>query len=157
MIQAGTARRARQLGRDDLAGKTGTTNDEMDAWFAGFNGHRVAVAWVGYDKLQPLGRGEGGGRAALPAWIDYMRVALDGVAPSVQPRPDGLVTVRIDPETGELADYTTANAIFETFPADLAPQASGRYAGGNGYGQDELFGASNGDRRDEVDTVEDLF
>ena len=157
VIQAGTARRARQLGRDDLAGKTGTTNDEMDAWFAGFNGHRVAVAWVGYDKLQPLGRGEGGGRAALPAWIDYMRVALDGVAPSVQPRPDGLVTVRIDPETGELADYTTANAIFETFPADLAPQASGRYAGGNGYGQDELFGASNGDRRDEVDTVEDLF
>ena len=101
VIQAGTARRARSLGRNDLAGKTGTTNEEKDAWFAGFNAQRVAVAWVGYDQLQPLGRGEGGGRAALPVWIDYMRVALDGSKPAEMPRPDGLVTVRIDPETGE--------------------------------------------------------
>ena len=158
VIRAGTARRARALGRDDIAGKTGTTNDEMDAWFAGFNTRRVGVAWVGYDKLQPLGRGEGGGRAALPAWIDYMRVALDGMVESEMPRPDGLVTVRIDPETGELADYATQDAIFETFPAELAPRARSQYAGDRGrYGQDDIFGGDAAQGRDEVDTVEDLF
>lgn len=156
VIQAGTARRAKTLGRSDLAGKTGTTNDEKDAWFAGFNANRVAVAWVGYDQLQPLGRGEGGGRAALPAWIDYMRVALDGTEPAEMERPDGLVTVRIDPETGELASYGTEGAIFETFPADLAPQTA---APDNGYGgYDQFDGYNNGgDDRDEVETVEDIF
>ena len=156
VIQAGTARRARSLGRNDLAGKTGTTNEEKDAWFAGFNAQRVAVAWVGYDQLQPLGRGEGGGRAALPVWIDYMRVALDGSKPAEMPRPDGLVTVRIDPETGELANYATQGAIFETFPAELAPQGQ---AAGNGYGGFDQFNGYNtgSDSRDEVETVEDLF
>ena len=156
VINAGTARRAKSLGRSDLAGKTGTTNEEKDAWFAGFNANRVAVAWVGYDQLQPLGRGEGGGRAALPVWIDYMRAALDGTKPAQLERPDGLVTVRIDPETGELANYATQGAVFETFQADLAPQAQ---ATGNGYGgYDQFDGYSNGNTsRDEVETVEDLF
>lgn len=157
VIQAGTARRAKQLGRADLAGKTGTTNDEKDAWFAGFNADRVAVAWVGYDQLQPLGRGEGGGRAALPAWIDYMRVALDNTKPATMQRPDGLVTVRIDPETGELANYATEGAIFETFPADLAPQATTADDSFGGYDQFNGFRRDNGGQRDEVETVEDLF
>ncbi|PWN56470.1 penicillin-binding protein 1A [Abyssibacter profundi] len=128
VVARGTARRARSLGRSDLAGKTGTTNDENDAWFAGYNAHLVGVAWIGFDQMRPLGRGEAGGRAALPMWIDFMQTALDGVPPSTQERPPGLVTVRIDPATGELATYGTEDAVFETFPADLVPKAPDHYS-----------------------------
>lgn len=145
VVSRGTARRARSLGRSDLAGKTGTTNDENDAWFAGYNGHLVGIAWIGFDQMRPLGRGEAGGRAALPMWIDFMRDALDGKATASPSRPDGLVTVRIDPETGELATYGTADAVFETFPADAVPESRNDY--GNGYS----------DNGGESKSVEDLF
>ncbi|MDD3765049.1 MAG: penicillin-binding protein 1A [Nevskiales bacterium] len=118
----GTAARVRQLGRSDLAGKTGTTNDETDAWFNGFQRHQVAVAWVGFDQPTPLGRGEVGGRAALPAWMDFMKVALDGVPEEIAPRPPGLVNVRINPETGRLAAVGDPDAIFETVQADHVPE-----------------------------------
>lgn len=144
VVARGTARRARSLGRTDLAGKTGTTNDENDAWFAGFNGQLVAVAWIGFDQMRPLGRGEAGGRAALPMWIDFMRKALDGQPNSTMERPPGLVTVRIDPATGELATYGTEDAVFETFPADLVPKAPDHYSDWNRNGQDSK-------------SVEDLF
>ncbi|WP_043114480.1 penicillin-binding protein 1A [Solimonas soli] len=119
----GTAAKVRELGRDDLAGKTGTTNDETDAWFNGFQKTEVGVAWVGYDQPTPLGRGEVGARAALPIWIDYMRSALKGVPQERLPRPPGLVEVRIDPRTGKLARAGTGDAIFETVQQDHVPEA----------------------------------
>jgi penicillin-binding protein 1A len=124
VIQRGTGQRARSLGRSDLGGKTGTTNDQKDAWFCGYNPSLVAVAWVGFDKLEPLGRGETGGVAALPMWIDYMGSALGGRGIQKREQPEGLVTVRIDPATGLLADSGQADAIFETFRADLVPLES---------------------------------
>jgi len=119
----GTAAKVRELGRNDLAGKTGTTNDETDAWFNGFQKTQVGVAWVGFDQPQPLGRGEVGARAALPIWVDYMRVALKDVPQERLPRPAGLVEVRIDPQTGRLARAGAGNAIFETVQQDHVPEA----------------------------------
>ncbi len=121
VIRRGTGVKARVLGRNDLAGKTGTTNDQKDAWFTGFSHTLVASTWVGFDQIQPLGRGETGGRAALPAWIDYMRFALHGVPEWHAQMPEGLVTVRIDPATGLLARSGQGDAIFETFMVETAP------------------------------------
>jgi penicillin-binding protein 1A len=118
----GTAAKVRQLGRSDLGGKTGTTNDETDAWFNGFQRHLVAVTWVGFDQPTPLGRGEVGGRAALPAWMDFMSTVLKDVPEETLPRPDGLVNVRIDPETGRLAAVGDPDAIFETVQQDHIPE-----------------------------------
>jgi penicillin-binding protein 1A len=112
------------LKRKDLAGKTGTTNDFQDAWFAGFNRALVAVAWVGFDQLQPLGQGETGGKAALPMWIDFMRAALAGVPDELPTQPPDLITARVDPQTGSLADPDQPDAITETFPVEFAPTRS---------------------------------
>ncbi len=121
VIQQGTGKLARTLGRKDLAGKTGTTNDQRDAWFNGYSRHMVAIAWVGFDDSSPLGRGEVGGRAALPAWIDFMRVALAGVPEEIPDLPPGMVTMRIDADTGEPVGAGDKNAIFEIFrETDLA-------------------------------------
>jgi penicillin-binding protein 1A len=119
----GTAAAVNSLGRSDLAGKTGTTNDETDAWFDGFQKTLVAVTWVGFDQPTPLGRGEVGGRAALPIWMDFMRVALKGVPQERLPKPYGLVNVRINPATGKLAVPGDATAIYETVQADHVPTA----------------------------------
>jgi penicillin-binding protein 1A len=121
VIKKGTGRRAQVLGRNDLAGKTGTTNGPKDAWFSGYNGHMVATTWLGFDQNLPLGRGEYGGSAALPIWIDFMRTALDGIPDTVREQPDGLITVRIDPETGLRARPDNPDAIFEIFRAENAP------------------------------------
>jgi penicillin-binding protein 1A len=122
IIQRGTGRRAKQLGRNDLAGKTGTTNDQRDAWFSGFNPDVVTTAWVGFDNPKTLGERETGGRAALPMWIYYMREALKGLPEKPIQRPPGLVTVRIDPDTGLLANAGSPNGIFETFRENEVPQ-----------------------------------
>jgi penicillin-binding protein 1A len=122
VIRHGTGRAAMRLGRHDLAGKTGTTNDQRDAWFSGFNSDLVATVWVGFDQVHPLGRHETGARAALPAWISYMGAALRGVPEKPLDQPPGLVTVRIDPVTGLLASNTTPNAIFETFRTAHVPK-----------------------------------
>ena len=132
VIKRGTGRKARVLGRTDLAGKTGTTNDQKDGWFSGFNQSLVATAWVGFDKLEPLGRGETGGRSALPMWIDYMAVALEGVKAKKREQPDGMVTVRIDPATGLLAGSGQSDAVFETFREEYVPQQSSDSLGGSG-------------------------
>ena len=121
VIRHGTGRKARVLGRNDIAGKTGTTNDQRDAWFAGFNPEVVSVAWVGFDDTHTLGSAETGARAALPMWIDYMRAALRDIPDHSFERPPGLVTVRIDPNTGLLTDSTDHKAIFETFMANHVP------------------------------------
>ena len=121
VIRRGTGRKARVLGRNDIAGKTGTTNDQRDAWFAGFNPDVVTVAWVGFDDTHSLGNAETGARAALPMWIDFMRAALQGIPDHSFEQPPGLVTVRIDPSTGLLADSKDTKAIFETFFANHVP------------------------------------
>ncbi|MDH3418752.1 MAG: PBP1A family penicillin-binding protein [Gammaproteobacteria bacterium] len=122
VVRRGTGRRAyNTLGREDLAGKTGTTNDRRDAWFSGFNGDLVATAWVGFDQERPLGRYEEGGRTALPMWIYYMDEALDGVPEHSMQRPPGIVDVRINPETG-LVTSDTRNSVFEKFRIDEVPE-----------------------------------
>ena len=121
VVEHGTGRSALSLGRHDLAGKTGTTNDQKDAWFNGFNPNVVATAWLGFDNPQPLGEQETGGRAALPMWIDFMRVALKDVPERPLRQPPGLVTVRIEPESGLLAGANTPNPIFEVFRANTVP------------------------------------
>ncbi|MDH5426154.1 MAG: penicillin-binding protein 1A [Gammaproteobacteria bacterium] len=122
VVQKGTARRARVLGRNDLAGKTGTTNDQRDAWFNGFTPELVATAWVGFDQVKSLGARETGSRAALPMWIEFMREALIGVPEKQLERPEGLVEVKINADTGELASPGDPDAIFETFRSETAPK-----------------------------------
>ncbi|WP_374563906.1 penicillin-binding protein 1A [Ideonella sp.] len=91
VVTSGTAARAHAaLPRDDLYGKTGTTNDAVDAWFAGFQPGVVGIAWVGYDEPRSLGSRESGGGLALPIWLDYMRVALAHVPVVADPAPEGV-------------------------------------------------------------------
>lgn len=123
VVRRGTAQRAKVLNRNDLAGKTGTTNDQHDAWFCGFNANIVAAAWVGFDQAATLGSGEEGGRTALPIWIHFMREALRGTPEARLSAPSGLVTVKIDPLTGKLAHADDPNAIFETFIEGHMPEA----------------------------------
>ena len=121
VVRRGTGQRARALGREDIAGKTGTTNDGRDAWFSGFNPDLVATAWVGFDQERPLGPDEEGARTALPMWIYFMREALAGTPQHRLPMPDGVVTARIsaDPVFGE-----EASAEFEYFLADHLPSGA---------------------------------
>jgi len=112
VVNEGTARRAKSLGRTDIAGKTGTTNDQLDLWFAGFNPKEVAIAWVGYDSPRSLGRHETGGSVALPIWIKYMEVALKGVPNYHYKVPPGIVQLKIDPSTGTLFNDAGFNLDF---------------------------------------------
>ena len=100
VVRAGTAARAMQLGRQDLAGKTGTTNDNVDAWFCGFNASMVAIAWIGFDQPKTLGTNETGAVAALPTWMNFMAKVLKGVPELPLQPPDGILIVKINPETG---------------------------------------------------------
>jgi len=124
VVKRGTGKQAMQLQRNDLAGKTGTTNDQRDTWFAGFSPDAATVSWMGFDNSQPLGDGESGARAALPMWTNYMAKALEGVPQRDMDPPPGLVSVRIDPMTGQLAGSENPNAIFEIFRADALPKQS---------------------------------
>ncbi len=121
VIERGTGRRAMALGRRDLAGKTGTTNDRRDAWFSGFNADLVATAWVGFDQERTLGAREEGGRTALPMWVYFMREALAGRAEHRLPMPEGVVTARVSSLTGEPASVDDPDAVFEYFLAGTAP------------------------------------
>ena len=124
VIRRGTARRAQVLNRTDIAGKTGTTNDHHDAWFCGFNANLVASVWVGFDESASLGAGEEGGRTAVPIWTYFMREALRDMPEARVPAPEGLVTVKIAPDTGLLASADDPNAVFETFMEDRLPAAA---------------------------------
>lgn len=121
VIRSGTGARARELGRNDLAGKTGTTNDQRDAWFAGYNSDMVSVAWVGFDNPKPLGQRETGAIAALPMWIDFMRTALQNLPETDLIQPQGLVSVRINESTGRPTTAADPEAIFEYFLEDQVP------------------------------------
>ena len=119
VVGRGTGKQARILNRQDLAGKTGTSNDQHDAWFSGFNQNIVAVVWVGYDAPKTLG--EFGARAALPIWIDFMRAALQDTPETALKRPEGIISVRIDPETGLRVPATHQPSMFELFRAGNEP------------------------------------
>jgi penicillin-binding protein 1A len=114
VIQEGTAVAARGMGRP-LAGKTGTTNDAKDAWFAGFSTDLVTIVWVGYDDALPLGPGESGASAALPLWIDFMKAAHRGRTATEFPRPGSILMARIDPLTGALAPPDSTDGSLEEF------------------------------------------
>jgi penicillin-binding protein 1A len=120
VVRIGTAAKARQLGRSDLAGKTGTTNNQVDAWFAGFNPKQVAIAWIGFDQPHTLGGTETGGQAALPIWIRYMSSALQGIPDKPYVVPDGVVSLKIDPNTG-LHAADDASGVFEYFYQEYPP------------------------------------
>ena len=142
VVRRGTGRKALALGRNDLAGKTGTTNDQKDAWFSGFNPDLVATVWIGFDQPTTLGRWASGGGTALPVWVDYMREALDGAPEEHFEQPEGIVTVRIDPGSGLLASPGQKDAIFEYFKARSAPTEYARTKDIIPYQEDE--GGSGG-------------
>lgn len=137
VVRRGTGRKALALGRNDLAGKTGTTNDQKDAWFSGFNPDLVATVWIGFDQPTTLGRWASGGGTALPVWVDYMREALDGAPEEQFEQPEGIVTVRIDPDSGLLASPGQKDAIFEYFKAGSAPTEYARTKDIIPYQEDE--------------------
>jgi penicillin-binding protein 1A len=119
VITSGTATRALELKRKDLAGKTGTTNENIAAWFCGFNTSQVGIAWIGYDQPKTLGTNETGSAAALPIWIAYMQRALKGVPEALPDAPPGVVSLRINPETG-LRDDTSR--LSDWFLAEFTPR-----------------------------------
>ena len=112
VVRSGTAGRAMSLGRNDLAGKTGTTNDYNDAWFAGYQPTHVAVTWVGFDQPRRLGAAESGSNTALPIWINYMGRVLKGVPNAPQRTPEGVITLRVDPETGQSSSDGSVSEFF---------------------------------------------
>ena len=121
VIKRGTGRRALALGRSDLAGKTGTTNDSKDSWFAGYNADVVTTVWAGFDQPQSLGRHEYGGTIALPIWVDYMSYALKDKPQQAVREPAGMMTLRIDPVSGRIARPGTPDAYFEVFKSEDTP------------------------------------
>ncbi len=121
VVIRGTAQAAVGLNRSDLAGKTGTTSGPTDVWFSGYSGGIVTTAWMGFDQNKPMGRKEFGATAALPMWMDFMKVALSGRPERRYKQPDGIVSLLIDPQTGLRAAPNQADAVFEFFTTDTAP------------------------------------
>ena len=128
VVRRGTAARANSLGRRDLAGKTGTTNDLVDAWFTGYQPGIVAVAWLGFDQPRKLGGNETGAVAALPIWIDYMAKALQDVPEVFMPVPNGIVTANVSDSGNKLQDSRTEYFYQENLPPGAPPdsKAGGR-------------------------------
>ena len=120
VIEEGTARRAKALGRP-AAGKTGTTNEAYDAWFVGYTPDIATGVWVGFDKERSLGSGEGGGRTALPIWLEYMKFAHEGLSPKSFNVPEGIVFVNIDNETGKLATARSETVVRQAFIEGTEP------------------------------------
>jgi penicillin-binding protein 1A len=127
VVRRGTASEAMKLGRQDLAGKTGTTNDHRDAWFNGFGPGHITSAWVGFDDFSSLGEGEFGAKAALPMWMEFMKTALEGVPDTQMMQPTGVTTARINPSNGLLTSAGDPNAIMEVFRVEDLGKLS--YAG----------------------------
>ncbi len=129
VVKRGTGRRAMELERNDLAGKTGTTNDAADTWFNGFAEDLAATVWVGFDDYRPVGRNEYGSTTPLSVWIDFMRDALADTPETTRPQPEGVITMKIDPATGRAARPAQEGAVFEYFLEEFAPteDGSGRF------------------------------
>ncbi len=141
VIRRGTGRRANVLGRSDIAGKTGTTNDSKDAWFNGFNRDLVATVWVGYDQERSLGEGEEGSRTAVPIWVHFMREALKALPQRVRPRPEGVIELPISRETGLLATADDPDAVTELFMADHLPGGGNALQPGAAHSPDQAAGS----------------
>lgn len=120
VIQHGTATLAKKLNRKDIAGKTGTTQNQVDAWFAGFNPDVVAISWIGFDQPQSLH--EYGAQAALPMWMQFIQTALKGKPEHMMPQPPGILSVKIDPQSGKRTSANDGNAIFEYFMLPFLPE-----------------------------------
>ncbi|MBA2653999.1 MAG: penicillin-binding protein 1A [Gammaproteobacteria bacterium] len=123
VIRQGTGHRALALNRKDIAGKTGTTNDQMDGWFAGYNGDVVTTVWVGFDQQRSLS--EYGADAALPIWIDFMRIALEGKPEHTLSQPPNIVRARVNAGTGYNSDDNDPNSYYELFDKAHLPAESG--------------------------------
>jgi len=132
VIKRGGGRRALALGRGDLAGKTGTSNESKDAWFSGYNADNVTTVWTGFDQPQSLGRREIGGTVALPIWMRFMTVALKDKPEHRQAQPEGLLSLRVDPQTGHAARPDTAGAYVELFKNENPPEAPRNEDGASG-------------------------
>jgi penicillin-binding protein 1A len=151
VVRMGTAARAMKLGRGDLAGKTGTTNDFIDAWFCGFNPTLVAIAWIGFDQPQTLGRNETGGAAALPIWMSYMGSVLKGVAEQPLTPPPGVVALKVNPETGMRAGEGEAGVV-DYFYSEFIPAE-----GGGGPGMAAGIGGGAAGERPAEEVRNQLF
>jgi penicillin-binding protein 1A len=123
VIKRGTGQRARTLNRDDIAGKTGTSNDFHDAWFNGFNADIVTTVWTGFDADRSLGDGEQGAHVSVPTWTYFMKEALAGTARHPVLVPEGIVSVRISPLSGLLASADNPNGIMEKFIEGNLPKS----------------------------------
>jgi penicillin-binding protein 1A len=134
VIKKGTGRRAMALGRTDLAGKTGTTNDSKDAWFSGYNADYITTVWSGFDQPETLGRHEFGGTVSLPIWMTYMAAALKDKPAHVQPEPEGILSLRVDPLSGRAAAPGTPGAYFELFKSEDTPPSNSEFGGGSAPG-----------------------
>ena len=129
VIRTGTGARALKLGREDLAGKTGTTNEFVDAWFCGYVPGLVSVAWIGFDSPHTLGRNETGAQAALPMWMAYMGTVLDGVPEQSLAPPDGIIALHVNPDTGlRVAD--AQGGLVDYFYQEFPPPAQETLIGG---------------------------
>jgi len=142
VVRRGTGAGAMVLKRNDLAGKTGSTNDHRDAWFTGFNARLVASCWVGFDDFGSLGRGEFGAKAALPIWIDFMRVALKDVPEQPFDMPPGISKVRIDPSSGTLVSSADSGGILEVIKSEDVARLAAQPAMGE---------QQNGEQREAYD------
>ena len=147
VIRTGTGRRALSLGRNDLAGKTGTTNNFRDAWFSGFNQDVVTSVWVGFDKPRDLGAKESGARAALPIWIDYMKVSLGGKPEKNLELPENIIKAWVHRDTGDAVAINDPEGFEEFFLMGTEPHALVR--GGAPAGK--------ADMSQETPSLEELF
>jgi len=161
VVRRGTARRAGEaLGRSDLGGKTGTTNNQLDAWFSGFSRDMVVAAWIGSDGLDPLGRGEAGGVAALPMWTEYMQTMLADTEEKTLEEPQGLERIRIDWKSGEPTAGGSGESLMEYFYSENRPQArqavsAPRASTSNSLGNSAT--AAPVTRQQQKEAVEELF
>lgn len=144
VIQHGTGRAARVLNRQDIAGKTGTTNDQVDAWFAGFNPNLVVTTWIGFDNPKSLH--EYAANLALPLWIDFMKVALKDKPETELKQPENVIAVRIDPVSGLLAKPNQENGIIEYFRHNEVPSEED---------QGPVYNAHNDQQEEELAPVEE--
>ncbi|HDU7974486.1 TPA: penicillin-binding protein 1A [Legionella pneumophila] len=144
VIQHGTGRAARVLNRQDIAGKTGTTNDQVDAWFAGFNPNLVVTTWIGFDNPKSLH--EYAANLALPLWIDFMKVALKDKPETELKQPENVIAVRIDPVSGLLAKPNQENGIIEYFRQNEVPSEED---------QGPVYNAHNDQQEEKLAPVEE--
>lgn len=152
VIRKGTGEGALVLKRNDVAGKTGTTNEMMDAWFSGYNSDIVTSVWIGFDNPESLY--EHGAQAAIPIWVDFMQQALQGKPEHTMAQPPGIVTVKVDPATGQPAGPQDANGIFEMFTQDTVPS---RHAQSDNPADTTSNAADTSGDNNDNSAVESLF